>query len=357
MDVDCDGPSSARRRRERRLRSWLRHERMTVAAALAEALHHSAPKVGAVPNNAPWSQKTARASGEHPGVLKEPEVQLEAATVGYVAASTPLLVVASLAGGDDVDATTVSYFLSVALAKKKEEEEKEKEVKEKEAEEVKAREERKAKLEEKMLVINRRVRDGAATPAEEAAWRRWMGIAPGSSSSTSGKRRKRKKRRKKKTPRASSHPSLRRAHRRQRQWYVLARFAGYDTPRAVFPSIVNARGDSTGAVLGQVIALADEARGDSTVAVAGQGVHARCCCCVWCLWSDSAENCGDSTGAVPGQGVHARCCCGVWCHLPDSTENCGGPAVAVLASGVQELWIFLENSSWNHFSIQHSLVR
>ena len=33
-------------------------------------------------------------------------VQLEAATVGYVAASTPLLVVASLAGGDEVDATT-----------------------------------------------------------------------------------------------------------------------------------------------------------------------------------------------------------------------------------------------------------
>ena len=30
-----------------------------------------------------------------------------AATVGYVAAGAPLLVVASLAGGDDVDATTV----------------------------------------------------------------------------------------------------------------------------------------------------------------------------------------------------------------------------------------------------------
>ena len=58
---------------------------MSVAAALAEAHHHSAPKVGAVPNDAPRSQKTARASGEHPGVLKEPVVQLEAATVGYVA--------------------------------------------------------------------------------------------------------------------------------------------------------------------------------------------------------------------------------------------------------------------------------
>ena len=32
---------SARRRRERRLRSWLRHERMTVAAELSAALHHS----------------------------------------------------------------------------------------------------------------------------------------------------------------------------------------------------------------------------------------------------------------------------------------------------------------------------
>ena len=93
------------------------------------------------------------------------------------AAPGPLLVVASLAGGDEVDATTVSYLLSVALAKKKEEEEKEKEA------EAKEREERKAKFEEKMLEINRRVRDGTATPAQEAAWRRWMGIAPGSSSS------------------------------------------------------------------------------------------------------------------------------------------------------------------------------
>ena len=32
---------------------------------------------------------------------------------------------------------------------------------------------------------------------------------------------------------------------------MLAGFAGYDTPRAVFPSIVSASGDSTGAVLGQ----------------------------------------------------------------------------------------------------------
>ena len=38
------GTSAARRRRERRLRSMLRHERMTVAMALAEMSHHSAPR-------------------------------------------------------------------------------------------------------------------------------------------------------------------------------------------------------------------------------------------------------------------------------------------------------------------------
>ena len=44
---------AARRRRERRLRSWLKHERMTVAVALAEASHHTDP----------WGQRTARARG------------------------------------------------------------------------------------------------------------------------------------------------------------------------------------------------------------------------------------------------------------------------------------------------------
>ena len=62
----------------------------------------------------------------------------------------------------------------------------------KEAEEAKAKEERKAKYEAKMQVINRRVRDGTATPAEEAAWRRWIGIEQSSSSTSTAQRRKRK---------------------------------------------------------------------------------------------------------------------------------------------------------------------
>ena len=45
---------AARRRRERRLRAYLRYARMSVAMALAEATHHTAPR----------GQKTARARGE-----------------------------------------------------------------------------------------------------------------------------------------------------------------------------------------------------------------------------------------------------------------------------------------------------
>ena len=48
------GTGSARRRRERRLRSMLRHERMSVEMALAESTHHSAPR----------GKKMARAGGE-----------------------------------------------------------------------------------------------------------------------------------------------------------------------------------------------------------------------------------------------------------------------------------------------------
>ena len=38
---DVDGEGAARRRRQRRLRSWLKHERQSVAMALAEYTHHA----------------------------------------------------------------------------------------------------------------------------------------------------------------------------------------------------------------------------------------------------------------------------------------------------------------------------
>ena len=118
--------------------------------------------------------------------LEEIEPQVGAVTVGDVAAPGPLLVVASLAGGDGVDATTVSYLLSVALAKKKEEEEKEREEKERKRKVVLAR-------------AQERVREGLPlSSAGEDAGRQWTGLPP-----RQEKRRKRKKRKKRKLPKSS----------------------------------------------------------------------------------------------------------------------------------------------------------
>ena len=57
-------PGAAMRRRQRRLRQFLRHERLTVAMALAEAQHHAAPRrqkpASAITvNDAPRGQKNA----------------------------------------------------------------------------------------------------------------------------------------------------------------------------------------------------------------------------------------------------------------------------------------------------------
>ena len=46
MDVGCGGSGAAKRRRDRRLRGWHRHVKITVAMELATALHHSAQPAG-----------------------------------------------------------------------------------------------------------------------------------------------------------------------------------------------------------------------------------------------------------------------------------------------------------------------
>ena len=65
--------------------------------------------------------------------------------------------------------------------------------------------------EEKVLLLNRRVRhDLPLTAAEHAAWRRWIMADPAASSSSSaGKRRKRKKRKKRKLTETSSSRAVR----------------------------------------------------------------------------------------------------------------------------------------------------
>ena len=60
----------AQRRMDRRLRSFLRHERMTVRMALAEAPHHSCGVEPCGSNEALQGQKTASAAGKRPALLE-----------------------------------------------------------------------------------------------------------------------------------------------------------------------------------------------------------------------------------------------------------------------------------------------
>ena len=138
---------SARRRRERRLRSWLRHERMTVADELSAALHHSRdgecePCVGlraqktdstAVEEEekevheayvVPREQKRPP-PGERPAPLSEVARPQSAVTVGYVAARVPLLGAPSMASpsAEAIDESTLSFLVAGNLARVEEEEE------------------------------------------------------------------------------------------------------------------------------------------------------------------------------------------------------------------------------------------
>ena len=172
---------AAMRRRERRLRSWAKHERMTVAMALAENLHHSRQKVEGGVHVGPRAQKTARATGARPGVLTEPEPQVGAVTVGYVAAPVPLVSSPILAGGDATDDVTVAFLVAAALEEKKDEEEKARVRRQREAAEHEAR----------MRELDRRVQNNVPlSPAESRAWLKWARHLPP---------KKRKKRRKRET--------------------------------------------------------------------------------------------------------------------------------------------------------------
>ena len=132
----------AARRRQRRLRQFLRHERLSVAIALAEALHHSygllTKKVverregpeGEVreTHDALRGQKRPL-SGTRPAplpVVAEPHGRPEAAA--RVSAGVPSLVPVALSSADEgVDAAALSFLLLRSLEVKRKEEEKAKE--------------------------------------------------------------------------------------------------------------------------------------------------------------------------------------------------------------------------------------
>ena len=116
---DVGRVGAAKRRRDRQLRAFHRHEQLTVRMELATALHHSAlrPRSRVVEGPSegvelekyvgPRAQKRPL-PGMRPGLPREPEPQVRAATVGHVAAGDglPTLAMPSLAGaaGEVVDA-------------------------------------------------------------------------------------------------------------------------------------------------------------------------------------------------------------------------------------------------------------
>ena len=168
MSTACvDTATAAGWRRQRRLRPWLRHERMTVAMTLAEATHHTAPR----------GQKTARAQEE---VEREaepvPQLRFEAAARASVVDGLPTFALPVLAGsaGEAIDSGSLSFLVRQTLLERDKEKRKEEE--------------------EKDVAKHMAVQSEAAETMQRA--RLLLEQA--------GKRRKRKKRRKKKLPKASS---------------------------------------------------------------------------------------------------------------------------------------------------------
>ena len=72
---------SAMRRRQRRLRQWHRHERMTVALALAEVTHHAAPRG---PKTARAQEEVERETYNVPRHLKTPPLGTRPAPLAEV---------------------------------------------------------------------------------------------------------------------------------------------------------------------------------------------------------------------------------------------------------------------------------
>ena len=142
---------AAMRRRQRRLRSWLRHERMTVAMTLAEFAHHTAPrgpKMARVGEGVEHEQHDGlRAQkpplpGVRPGCLFDPVPQRSDRTVRHSSGEAHLtlgLPVLAGASGEVVDTSALAFLTRAALEERRKEEKKV-EMKEKEAQKVKQEE-------------------------------------------------------------------------------------------------------------------------------------------------------------------------------------------------------------------------
>ena len=225
---EVDGEGAARRRRQRRLRSWLKHERQSVAMALAEYTHHASrgqtrararEEVENVTRDGLRAQKSPP-PGERPGCLVDPGPQRSDRTVRRSAGDslpTPGLPVLAGASGEAVDAFTLSFLTAKALEDTRKEEVARKEA-QKEAKRKKKQDAVDAAMVEfRTLLLLPKERETPETQRRLDELHQLL-YSP---SSSSGARRKRKKRRKRRTPRTSSLPG--RARRRHRQWHVSLR--------------------------------------------------------------------------------------------------------------------------------------
>ena len=125
---------AARQRTERRLRSWAKHERLSVAMALAEALHHSSGlptktvverrerREGEVREEhiAPRGQ-TRPPPGMRPAPLVEvAEPQVVEAARAHRAAGVPSLAPAVLGGGGDgVDSAALAFLSRTSCGRRR----------------------------------------------------------------------------------------------------------------------------------------------------------------------------------------------------------------------------------------------
>ena len=126
---------AAMRRRQRRLRSWRRHEQQSFAAVLATESHHSYPKVDTA-NDCLRAQKTVSSTGEveaheepppgaRQGILAEPGPQSSDRNLRRSSRDClARLVTPSLAGaaGEGVDSGTLAFLLTQSLGAKEQEE-------------------------------------------------------------------------------------------------------------------------------------------------------------------------------------------------------------------------------------------
>ena len=209
---DDGGVGSARRRRDRQLRAWHRHVKMTVAMELATALHHSAQPGGPVveepeeevefEEHAGLRAQNIPPPGSRPGVLKDPGPPwVEAVTVGYVAAGAPSLVVASVAAHDGLDDATVQFLLQQSLLAVAAEEEEARE-----REEVKVLQEKVKEKERRIVEEIDRLRGLGENDRSPLLTRTcaWYVARRDLLAKMEKKKRKRKKRSKKRLPKSSS---------------------------------------------------------------------------------------------------------------------------------------------------------